>query len=250
MKKLLQDTFELFKDIRNSNVCIKDNNANSMSKEYVLFYFLMKSSGYNGKPNVLKEEDYEKLNLIPVYRGYEKYEYGRNQLIDEDYHYGVGALYGDGIYFTTAKEEAYDYTFPRGISFGQKNHNRVVESKIDAQNVIDFKDLVIIKTYLQSKLKGKETEKQKVVKEYTDKIDEILTFITSIEDKRLGYEFALYLLENYSSIAILLGADGILHQKGGREYLVAIDRRTICVTESTINRFIEGASKEANESEK
>ena len=249
MRKILSKAFGFFKNNRNQDSGIIDKHGNSLNMDYRLFYFLMNEYGYNKKHQILSDSEYNNKDLIPVFRGYEQFEYGRNHIFDDSYHFGVGALYGDGIYFTSAMDEAYNYSFNREKCLNLTT-NKVLEAKVDAENVITFNDIVMIKTYLMSKLNNKNIDNHSAIIANSKKINEILSFINSINDVNIQLEFGFSLLNNYSSIAILLGFDAILTERRGREYIVALDRRKVCVSESTASRFLSGAEAERVESAK
>lgn len=194
------------------------------AKNYRLFTYMVCLLGYNKPANVLTSPQQWGSTF---YRGALSLDHHAQLLCDYDYHYGSGG-YGNGIYATTNKNSALNYTD------NYKNEHNVIHFKVSP----DAKFLPYsIATSLANDLCFRKFSHCEQVKELAEMID-------SIDSKKTRSAIKLALLNDPTKLAMMLGYDGISMLDDGTHHttLIIANRSAINIDKQEFDR-ITNASK-------
>lgn len=157
-----------------------------------------------------------------VFRG-DKSPNNLAQLVcDFDYHYGSGA-FGNGIYLTTNKDRALDYT--------PKNNESHILTLSLSNDISLIGEQKLIDLYLELLFFKKKT---------THELQPLVDYIYSL-DRSVQRTFLRFLLTDYSKIALVLGYDGIVinpsdNMLSDKNYCI-FNRGKLQITENELSRI-------------
>lgn len=204
-------------------------NINDDNEQF--FYFLIAFYGKNKFPKVISDSDWNNVRGIKTYHGFRKPEHGANFLWDTIYHYGQGTLCL-GFFTTTSYEEASDYAYYHSRAY------EPLEMKIPLDNIIELDDLnLLCDTLYRNK---KDLSNIKIDDDRKQKFLQIREFINSKKDNF----FKRIIIDNPTSLALLLGYDTVKMSMCNDTYVVVLNRGNIYVQESDVRRFLNSAGGE------
>lgn len=202
-----------------------------------VFVYLLGLRNFDRKPKVTNDIDYAKLDGGSLFHGFEKSDYGKNFLSEDDYNPGTG-ISCSGFFLTKNYYEALRYTVnfeneyvPFTSLRDYQNPNNILRVKI-------YKGNGTTNTYI-SKL-AKLLSKGKVqLDENKEKMNELMSFIFDIEDKRLRKKFLKVFTNNPSNIAVYLGYDYMLDDLYSlNDNFVLFNRGILRVSQKEYDKFV------------
>jgi predicted acetyltransferase len=160
------------------------------SRGNVLQSVFLEKSGFNDKPQVLSQEEFDAASGESIYRGFTSAEF-MDDYITSDTPFAGEGYFGNGTYSTNKKETTFTYT-------GDDDSNRedrIMEMKLMSDaNVISFDEATDLREWATEKL-------QEFFRGY-DKSG--VTF-----EESQDAEWRLFNETDYTNIAIMLGIDAI-----------------------------------------
>lgn len=249
--KKLQILFEYYENLK------KKRDSGKMSFSPYLFdlhsindYMFRKAVevfGFDGKPKVVSEKEFEQISSDCFYHGFEEFEYGRNFLQDKEYHTGTGDE-TVGLYSTKSYDEAMSYT--SSSRYGDDDENKILKFKfVEDRAVISseqlFKYHSIVNTNLDSEIY--DFLINELPKTHQEKIKVLVKFISEIKNEYLQKDFYEIMTED-ALLSAYLGFDMLILSKFGFEkYYIVLNRGAMVVEDSAVKRFEEGARLEQNQ---
>lgn len=235
----IQDYFNKLKQVAE---IIQKNYIDAFDHEYMQIYApshktfeeIVDLFGFNSKPKIVSEKEYNKNKSAEIYRGVTDYDYTANLLCDDSYNHGTG--YINGIFATEFKDAAEFYTVPPE-SAGHPQPEKVLSLKLSSKNGIFAIDLHTICEGLRF---GRFSDTDDDVKQ---KLGLIYNFGLSISDPKLKDRFFMTLENDASKLAILLGYDFIRDTKDYLNHTIILNRSIIEVSVPEFNRFCEKSEK-------
>ena len=208
-----------------------DENGNHKCLENKMYYYLHDSASETMFPNIVSNEEYDDVDGVEVYHGFENIEYAYHYLNTHNKrHYGVG-IQGNGFYTTTSKSEAVCYTAGKD---GDMSEDKVLTMKINPLLIVERDDMEKAKVYLES---GNVDNFQYINLDAEDKqkLEFIFEKVESFNDKK----FKNYILSNISNIALLLGYHAIHAKRMGKtdDHLIVLEPSKLFVSECEAKRI-------------
>ncbi len=238
LNKKLQLLFDYYKILlkKQQNNEIKFNSLPTM-KDGIIDYFFKKVVdvfGFDGLPKVVAEEEFKDIDSPEFFHGFEEFSYGNNFLKDKKYHTGTGHI--NGFFATGDFDEAVIYTSEYNVN--DEDESRVLNFKLKSEIMgINTNDLQVIYTAIYDDCM------EYLSDEWFQKINEIIEFISKINDKDLKINFLNTLME-YPVLATILGYDYLIDNEEDNNFLVVLNRASMVVSESQVKVFENGASLE------
>ena len=211
-----------------------------------VFGFAIDAMGYNGFPVVLKDEDWEKIDGVTYYHGYEEYAHGANFLNDAKYHYGDGRLFDgtltNGFYLTKNKYIAKLYTKPAGDRPSDSDRVLPVKLKLGRTAYLTSFSLKLLM------MKKKEDYSGFGSDEINQNFTDLKIFLDSIKsDTSEQSKMFRRIIKSPTLLAVLMGYEYFTDYENAmtangrnlKDSLIVQDRSLIMVRESDYNRFIE-----------
>ena len=205
------------------------NKINSTELEYKLFGFMIYCYGCNKKPQIIKDDDFDKEFGFEEFRGMKKIEYHANLLDDFHYRYGKGNEM-NGIFVTPVPYLASQYVI--------KDHfENILKLKIAGKiATMDF-----FKGLIEDNLTNKDVP-TRIDREETryQRFNDLVDFLKSIskEDRQ---DFVSMLRRDVSKLAIVMGYDAVYDP----EYpcFAIVNRNAIKVSEYEYSRIMNASGK-------
>jgi ATP-dependent DNA helicase PIF1 len=159
-----------------------------------LLSLFLKSSGFNQKPKILSEEDYNAIETDALYRGFTSEEF-LDSFVDSETQFASQGIYGNGTYTSTAKDVAKLYT----QAAGTPADNKILEMKLlpDA-NILYFNKAIDI----HPKIKELASYAIQEYKKYESDLEKVQKFRDKIFAGN-GYS------ADWTNLAIMYGIDAI-----------------------------------------
>ncbi len=186
---------------------------------------------YDGLPTILKDQEYEKIKTIELYRGVKRFTSMVDFLTNKSYHSGMG--YINGIFASVYYSTATSYT--EGFLEHEENEDKILKFKISLNSGITYERLFDIRGLFAYPdfYKGK-TITNKAVKEKLEILQEFTNNLPKIEKER----FIKCLSQDESKLAIILGYNYILDDsKENENNFIILNRSIVKTSESELNRF-------------
>jgi hypothetical protein len=160
------------------------------SRGNVLQSVFLEKSGFNEKPQVLSQEEFDAAAGESIYRGYTSTEF-MDDYINSDTPFAGEGYFGNGTYSTNKKETTFTYTG----SDDSNREDRIMEMKLMSDaNVVSFDDVTDLREWATEKLR-----------EFFRGYDKSGATFEEYQDA----EWRLFNETDYTNVAIMLGIDAI-----------------------------------------
>lgn len=207
--------FDYILQFKNKNL----SSSPSDRARYKIYTYAVCLCDFNKFPQVVNDNEYNKLLHEEIYRGALVGEYNANLLVDYDYHYGQG--YGaNGIYGTSSKGMANLYS--------RKNPDNVLAFKL-ANDVKIATERDVLREYefgFQPQFETRVSQDTKA----------LVNAIKSIKDAEEQYYIKNVLLNDCGLLAMLYGYDALLADAGEGFIVSVMNREKIVVSQSEFDR--------------
>lgn len=209
-----------------------------------VFPFMVELFDLSKFPQVVSDEEFDKIKSENLYRGVRDSEHVANTLCDFNYHYGTGI--NDGLYASNDKKIAFAYTSKK---IPEKTEERVLKFKLDpTTKICRIQDINAASThmliaYLDTSLQydvlvNRSSEK---FKDYPNcaqirqRIEDFVCYASKIKEKRdLNIIYNTFYYEE-SNLAVYLGFDAM---QVTPDNIVIFNREKIMVPQSEFDRFV------------
>lgn len=199
--------------------CLNDE----LNKDYSIFVLMTRLYDYDGFPQISDNASYKKANFKEFYRGVKDIEHHANLLCDHNYHFGKGTIC-NGIYATTIKGAATNYTAKCGFSNEQSQHQtaNVLTLKLNPDskigNILDLSDQF---NGFTMPSKG---------------VFELLEYIKTDVPFKYRDEIMRIFGNDMAKVGIALGYDAVMG--GANNILAVLNRSKIIVSENEYKRVV------------
>ena len=218
---------------------------------YHMLGYLIDYYGYNGFPQPIADEEFEKLPEKGYYHGFDSIQNGKEFIDSFNYHYGSGKIIR-GFYLTDIRTEAYKYVQDRLME--NDSNLRYSDISLQTQQGLTAKfKLINVKGISQKKLqewsnKFENFEEDTIEDvEVREKFKQLRNFLRRHTGEKMSSLFGNVLISsNLSALAVLLGYDYIIDDVG---YVVVLNRGKMGVKQSDFIKFTTGAEQENNASQ-
>lgn len=194
-----------------------------------IFKYMVSLNQFNNSPEIMDDRKYKKFVATTFYRGVTNPSYNFQLLTDKNYHHGKG--YANGIYSTSNRFAALQYTTPTPTTYVgfKKKHveGNLLAFKLKKPNSVMYPILGCIASEIRH---GNFSCFAQNVRE---KLENFVNFTMKIEDDSDCLHFLDLFLEDYSKIALYLGYDTIVN---GQDTIV-LDRSKMVVSNSEVERI-------------
>ncbi len=206
-----------------------DINSNDADE---IYKYMIALAGFDGFPQVYSDKRFNCFVTKCLYRGVEDIKHAQNLLCDHDYHHGRG--YTNGIFTAIRKDDALQYTYNKepydDFSADSRVPQNVITLKLKNPNPIYYS---LLETFANEIRSGNFLG---IERETKNKLTNFVNFVNSIENDEECLRFLNIFLQDLSKLAIYLGYDSIIDNKG---YII-LDRSKIVVSQSELDRIKNG----------
>lgn len=183
---------------------------------------------YNQLPQIVSDEEFEKIQSKKYYRGAKAFAYTATLLTGKKYHYGSGVI--NGIFASDNYATAYNYT--RDISY-RTNADKILNFKITPKIGITYKKLNSLFCHIY------ENTPEEISPEIKEKVDIIKEFHETLPQKEQKKVYNCF-LRDMSKLAVILGYDFVLDEwlDGNINNISILNRSIINTTQSEVDKFL------------
>lgn len=201
-----------------------------------IYKYMTALAGYDNLPQVVSDKKFGTYKTKCLYRGVKDLKHAENMLCDHDYHHGRG--YTNGIFTAIRKDDAMYYTYDPDTydtyDASKRNPENVITLKLTSGNSINYK---LLEFFAEEIKHGNFVGVEKDTKA---KLMNFVNFVNGIKDDRQCFKFLHIFMLDLSKLAIYLGYDSIIDDKG---YII-LNRGKILVSASELERIKTGAKNE------
>lgn len=189
---------------------------------------------FNQLPQIVADEEFEKIPSDKYYRGAKAFAYTATLLTGKKYHYGSGFI--NGIFVSNTFNIAHNYT--RDLSY-RTNPDKVLTLKIAPKIGVTYKTLTNFFSHIY------DNAPEKINSKAQEKVDIIKNFHKSLPPHEQNIVYHC-LLQDVSKLGVILGYDFVIDDQWGcgtLKNISILNRAIIKTTQSEVDRFVE--SKES-----
>jgi hypothetical protein len=156
----------------------------------------IKKAGFNEKPKVLSQEEFDAIEAETIYRGHQSTSF-MNSYIDSELQYAGEGYFGNGTYTSNKRDTAENYAGSSGPDASTKSEidERILEMKLlPGANVLSFEEVPELREWADEK-----------TREFLNGYEKSGANPAQMQDA----EWRLFNEADYTNIAIMLGIDAI-----------------------------------------